>query len=198
MQVTSPARLERQRQVLHIALTLVGIEQVVEPGVDDRREAPIQARGIKGIRHPEVQATGDFRRELGPLRLRLGDGPVDEVDAEGFETQRGEVNREVAGAAADIQHRASWRIFLEERDHVRLRGSDVPGRRFLVDGLEEREWVRAEAVRVFLSLFGHQAIRKALVPPDRNRTAAWLQSCVTRMADRLQGSEVKRSAAPAP
>jgi hypothetical protein len=120
--------LGHRRQARHISWSLVAVEGVEQSAVQHRREPAPQTLQLERVRHSE--------RNLDPtvVGLRSGDGQcrLRHVNAQNRQSQRGDVQRVLAGPAARIEHRSGEAAFGRQPRDGRLRPADVPRRRAVV------------------------------------------------------------------
>ena len=125
------ARVEDVGEARDVLAAIVVGEDVEQAGVDDGVEAVGQVGEFGGVGDAEV----DFEISFGGFRPGAADRFFEIIEADDLVALRGEVERHVAGAAADVEHRAFHSI--GNRGESRLDVADVP-RRFAGVGLFER------------------------------------------------------------
>src|SRR5690606_376333 len=102
----------------------LGVEHVEEGGIDYRAEAHAEPRRPRGIPHPEVEALADLGIEPRALPTRAFHGGLDQVHADHLQARSGEMDREIARAAAHVQDRSrGWKL-AKQRQEIRLRPAD--------------------------------------------------------------------------
>jgi hypothetical protein len=129
-----PARHECLAQAGDEAWACLGRKHMQETGIDDRVERSPQSPKVECIADNERCLDGALRRlESGLLNSQWG-----RVDTPGFVPALRQVEHVLAGAAADVQHRASDLASLFEPDKFCLRTANVPGRSASVGRVEAR------------------------------------------------------------
>jgi len=131
--VVEAARHERAAQALHVERRLVIVEGVEQTGVDHRVAG--ESEELEPERVAEEEATrgvaaGDRLGARHPHRTGR------DVDPEGGQPLRAEVERVLAAAAACVEHQAADQAGRVELDEGGLRALDLPGGEPLVERLE--------------------------------------------------------------
>ena len=126
--IQGPVVLGHRRETRHVPWSLVGVEGVEQSAVQHRREPASQPFQLERVSRGE--------RDLDPTVVGLGAGDrqcrLSHVNAQDRQSQRGEVERVLAGPAARIEHRSGEPAFGCQPHDRRLRPANVPGRRAVV------------------------------------------------------------------
>ena len=112
-------------QAGHVTQPFLIIECVEEAAIEDRVEGPIEPIESQCVGDQE----GRIEPTLGRLPPRLRQRGRSHVDADGRQSQRGQLERVLTSTATDVEHPAGERTAIGEPNHRRLRATDIPGRR---------------------------------------------------------------------
>ncbi len=141
-QVVATAGAQARRELRGEVIRHMRREQVQEARVDHRAEPAPEQRGSQRVGDVKRQPLGDLGWQRLGLRPGLGDGLIHAIDPHHLQATPGQRDRVVAGAAANVEHRAGGWELVPQRRKGRLWPADVPRRGLLVDRVEEclRVW----------------------------------------------------------